>query len=325
MAYGGHDGDANSMSHASDPPSLHVEFSADEWGDLRRSTPMTLTEEDLAELRGINVELDMAEVERIFLPMSRLLNLYVAGSQELYRASATFLGELPHKVPFVIGIAGSVAVGKSTTARLLQALLGRWPDHPVVDLVTTDGFLWPNAVLEARGIMDRKGFPESYDRRRLINFMDRIKSGAPEVRAPIYSHLLYDRTEDEVVIRRPDIVIVEGLNVLQTGQVDDLNPVFVSDFFDFSIYVDADVTHIRDWYIERFSTLRETAFRDPRSYFRKYGDLSDEQATQTATEIWTSINERNLVENILPTRSRADLIIRKGSDHRTTKVELRRQ
>ncbi len=286
---------------------------------------MTLTEADLEELRGINVELDMTEVERVFLPMSRLLNLYVAGSQELYRASATFLGELPHKVPFVIGIAGSVAVGKSTTARVLQALLGRWPDHPTVDLVTTDGFLWPNAVLEERGIMDRKGFPESYDRRRLINFMDQIKSGSQEVRAPVYSHLLYDRTDEEVVIRRPDIVIVEGLNVLQTGQVDDMNPVFVSDFFDFSIYVHAEVTDIRDWYVERFFTLRETAFRDPRSYFRKYGDLTDEEATDTATAIWTSINERNLVENILPTRSRADLIIRKGRNHRTTEVQLRRQ
>ncbi len=313
------------MSHAADPPSLHVCFSAQEWAHLRQATPMTLTAADIDELRGINVELDMAEVERVFLPMSRLLNLYVAGSQSLYRASATFLGEMPHKVPFVIGIAGSVAVGKSTTARVLQALLGRWPDHPKVDLVTTDGFLWPNAVLERRGIMDRKGFPESYDRRRLVRFMAEIKSGADEVRAPVYSHLVYDRTDQEVVIRRPDIVIVEGLNVLQTGQVDDMNPVFVSDYFDFSIYVDAEVDDIQDWYVERFFTLRETAFRNPKSYFRKYGDLTDVEATTTATSIWKSINEKNLVENILPTRSRADLIIRKGSDHRTVEVELRRQ
>jgi type I pantothenate kinase len=313
------------MSHATDPPSLHVSFSAEEWARLRQATPMTLTVSDIDELRGINVELDMAEVERVFLPMSRLLNLYVAGSQSLYRASATFLGEMPHKVPFVIGIAGSVAVGKSTTARVLQALLGRWPDHPKVDLVTTDGFLWPNAVLEQRGIMDRKGFPESYDRRRLVRFMAEIKSGADEVRAPIYSHLLYDRTEGEVVIGRPDIVIVEGLNVLQTGPIDDMNPVFVSDYFDFSIYVDAEVRNIQDWYVERFFTLRETAFRHPKSFFRKYGDLNDIEAAATATAIWKSINEKNLVDNILPTRSRADLIIRKGSDHRTTEVELRRQ
>ncbi len=312
------------MSEAADPPGLHVRFTAEEWAALRANTPMTLTADDLDELRGINVALDLAEVERVFLPMSRLLNLYVAASQELYRASATFLGELPHKVPFVLGIAGSVAVGKSTTARVLQALLGRWPDHPTVDLITTDGFLWPNSVLEQRGIMDRKGFPESYDRRRLIHFLDEIKSGAEEVRAPVYSHLLYDRTDDEVVVRRPDVVIVEGLNVLQTGSVDDHTPVFVSDFFDFSIFVDAEISDLRAWYIERFFTLRETSFRDPRSYFRRYADLNDDEALATATAIWTSINEKNLVENILPTRSRADLIVCKGSDHRTTSVQLRK-
>ncbi|NNF54737.1 MAG: type I pantothenate kinase [Acidimicrobiales bacterium] len=313
------------MSHAADPPSLHLSFSAREWGALRAATPMTLSFEDIERLRGINVELDMAEVEQIFLPMSRLLNLYVAGSQELYRASATFLGELPHKVPFVIGIAGSVAVGKSTTARVLQALLDRWPDHPTVDLITTDGFLWPNAVLEARGLMDRKGFPESYDRRHLIRFLDAIKSGAPEVTAPVYSHLTYDRTSEEIVIRRPDIVIVEGLNVLQTGQIDEQNPVFVSDYFDFSIYVDASLEDIRNWYVQRFFTLRDTAFQNPESYFHRYSDLNDEEALTTATTIWTSINEKNLVDNILPTRSRADLILSKGPDHRTTTVQLRRQ
>jgi type I pantothenate kinase len=286
---------------------------------------MTLTQEDIDKMRGINVALDLAEVERIFLPLSRLLNLYVAGSQELYRASATFLGELPSKVPFVIGVAGSVAVGKSTTARVLQALLGRWPDHPTVDLVTTDGFLWPNAVLEERGLMDRKGFPESYDRRHLISFLDAIKSGAPEVRAPVYSHLTYDRTDDQIVIRRPDIVIVEGLNVLQTGPIDETRPLFVSDFFDFSVYVDAQLDAIRSWYIERFFTLRETTFRDPRSYFHRYGHLTDDEALETAGHIWSTINEKNLLENILPTRARADLIISKGPDHRTTGVQLRRQ
>ncbi|NNE95591.1 MAG: type I pantothenate kinase [Acidimicrobiales bacterium] len=313
------------MSRAADPPSLHVCFSAEEWAHLRQSTPMTLTEHDLEELRGINVELDMAEVERVFLPMSRLLNLYVAASQSLYRASATFLGEMPHKVPFVIGIAGSVAVGKSTTARVLQALLGRWPDHPTVDLVTTDGFLWPNAVLEERGLLNRKGFPESYDRRRLVRFMSEIKSGSDEVYAPVYSHLFYDRTDDVVAIRQPDIVIVEGLNVLQTGQIDSASPVFVSDYFDFSIYVDADVADIRDWYVERFFTLRETAFRNPASYFHRYSSLNDEEARETATSIWTSINEKNLIENILPTRARADLILHKGANHRTSQVQLRRQ
>lgn len=313
------------MSHAADPPSLHLSFSAEEWGELRDATPMTLSVEDIERLKGINVELDMAEVEQIFLPMSRLLNLYVAGSQELYRASATFLGELPHKVPFVIGIAGSVAVGKSTTARVLQALLDRWPDHPTVDLITTDGFLWPNDILESRGLMDRKGFPESYDRRRLIHFLDAIKSGAPEVSAPIYSHLTYDRTDEEIVIERPDIVIVEGLNVLQTGQVDGNNLVFVSDYFDFSIYVDAELDDIRQWYVERFFTLRDTAFQNPTSYFHRYSKFDDDEALATATTIWTSINEKNLVDNILPTRSRADLILSKGADHRTTKVQLRRQ
>ncbi len=312
------------MSHAADPPGLHLEFAATEWGALRAATPMTLSIEDLLRLRGINVELDMAEVEQIFLPMSRLLNLYVAASQELYRASATFLGELPQKVPFVIGIAGSVAVGKSTTARVLQAMLGRWPDHPTVDLVTTDGFLWPNSVLAERDLMDRKGFPESYDRRRLIRFLDAIKSGAADVRAPVYSHLTYDRTDEEVAIQRPDIVIVEGLNVLQTGQVDDQNPVFVSDYFDFSIYVDAPVSAIRQWYVERFLTLRDTAFQNEQSYFHRYSQLNDAEAEATALGIWTSINERNLTDNILPTRSRADLILTKGADHRTTGVQLRR-
>ncbi len=300
-------------------------FSAADWGELRAHTPLQLSEQDLERLRGINVELSLDEVAEVFLPLSRLLNLYVNASQELYRASDTFLGKLPAKVPFVIGIAGSVAVGKSTAARVLQAVLDRWPDHPTVDLVTTDGFLLPNAVLDARGLMERKGFPESYDRRALIEFLSKVKSGVPEVTAPVYSHLVYDIVEDEqVLVRQPDILIVEGLNVLQTGVGGGDVDQFVSDFFDFSIYVDAETEHIRRWYVERFFTLRRTAFADPQSFFHRFASLSDAEAEETATGIWRAINEVNLVENILPTRSRADLIITKGADHRVTDVRLRR-
>ena len=300
-------------------------FSAADWGKLRAHTPLQLSEQDLDRLRGINVELSLDEVAEVFLPLSRLLNLYVNASQELYRASDTFLGKLPEKVPFVIGIAGSVAVGKSTTARVLQAVLDRWPDHPTVDLVTTDGFLLPNAVLQSRGLMERKGFPESYDRRSLIEFLSKVKSGVPEVRAPVYSHLVYDIVDEEhVVVRQPDILIVEGLNVLQTGVGGGDVDQFVSDFFDFSIYVDAATENIRRWYVERFFTLRRTAFADPQSFFHRFASLSDAEAEETALGIWRAINEINLENNILPTRSRADLIITKGADHRVTDVHLRR-
>ncbi len=308
-----------------DSPSPYLRFSAEEWSELRAFTPLSLSESDLERIRGINVELSLDEVATIYLPLSRLLNLHVGASQELYRASDTFLGRLPAKVPFIIGVAGSVAVGKSTTARVLQALLKRWPDHPRVDLITTDGFLYPNAILEERNLMQRKGFPESYDRRRLLKFISDIKSGLPEVSAPIYSHLTYDIIPDqELVVRQPDIVILEGLNVLQTGTVDEANPAFVSDYFDFSIYVHAEVEDVRQWYVERFFTLRETAFRDENSFFHRFASLTDDEATETATNIWTSINELNLVENILPTRSRANLILHKGENHKVTDVELRR-
>ena len=313
------------MNPICDDLSPYMTFTAEQWGSLRASTPLSLAEDDLDRLRGLSVSLSLEEVVEIFLPLSRLLNLYVGAAQELYRATDTFLGQLPAKVPFVIGIAGSVAVGKSTTARVLQTALARWPNHPKVDLITTDGFLYPNAVLLERGLMERKGFPESYDRRRLLKFLSDIKSGQLEVRAPVYSHLVYDVVpSDEVVVSQPDILIVEGLTVLQTGAVDEDRPVFVSDYFDFSIYVDAEIEDIKKWYVERFFALRETAFRDPQSYFRRFADLDDDEATATATDIWKRINERNLIENILPTRERADLILRKGPGHAVSEVRLRR-
>jgi type I pantothenate kinase len=306
--------------------SPYIELTRDQWSLLRNSTPLTLTEDDLVKLRGINENVSLQEVEEIFLPLSRLLNLYVGATQNLHTASATFLGDKTEKVPYVIGIAGSVAVGKSTAARILQALLARWANHPKVDLITTDGFLFPNALLEARGMMKRKGFPESYDRRRLVKFVANVKSGKTDVICPVYSHLAYDILSDQVQrVRQPDIMILEGLNVLQTGVGSaDRSPVFVSDYFDFSIYVDADERHIRQWYIDRFLTLRRTAFRDPASYFHRYSKLTDDEARKTALKIWNEINGINLKENILPTRSRADLILEKGSDHSVRRVRLRK-
>ncbi|MBK7599592.1 MAG: type I pantothenate kinase [Acidobacteria bacterium] len=309
------------------PTSLFEDFDREEWSRLRASTPLTLAEEDLTRLRGINDSISLQEVEEIFLPLSRLLNLYVEATQSLHKATHTFLGNTTAIVPYVVGVAGSVAVGKSTTARILQALLARWPNHPKVDLITTDGFLFPNAVLESRGLMHRKGFPESYDRRRLVRFVAGVKSGEPEVDAPLYSHLVYDILPDQVhTVRQPDIMIIEGLNVLQTGvgSTEQDSPIFVSDFFDFSIYVDAAEEDIKRWYVERFFTLRQTAFKNPASYFHRYSSLTDEEARETALRIWTEINGVNLRENILPTRTRAHLILEKGPNHSTRNVRLRK-
>ncbi len=263
----------------------------------------------------------------IYLPLTRLLNLYVAATQQLHKASAAFLGTLAPKVPYVIGVAGSVAVGKSTFARILQALLARWPDHPKVDLVTTDGFLYPNFELDRRGLMNRKGFPESYDTRRLLQFLRDVKSGAAEVRAPVYSHVVYDIVDgEETVVGHPDILIIEGLNVLQVGGAADGAPFteFVSDYFDFSIYIDADEADIEEFYVQRFLRLCESVFQEPDSFFQHYAHLTREQAVETARHIWREINGKNLRENIEPTKMRAGLLFEKGSDHRVTNVRLRR-
>lgn len=282
-----------------------------------------MSTDDLDELRGLNERLDLDEVESVYLPLTRLVNLHVAAVHSRHQTTELFLGRTLPPVPYVIGVAGSVAVGKSTTSRVLQALLARWPDHPRVALVTTDGFLFPNAELDARGLMERKGFPESYDVRRLLKFLNDAKSGVAEVRAPTYDHLTYDvlPPEHDVVVRQPDILIVEGLNVLQ---VNGTTTTFVSDYFDISIYVDAEVENVRTWYVERFNKLRETVFRQPGSYFSRYANLTDDEAEATALEIWKDINERNLVANIAPTRDRADVVLHKGADHRVQTVRLRR-
>ena len=305
--------------------SRFVAFTRDDWARLRDHTALTLTESDLFGLRGLNEQLTLAQVEQVYLPLTRLLNMYVAATQVLRSATTDFLGNPEQRLPFVIGIAGSVAVGKSTTSRILQTLLSQLTDHPRVDLVTTDGFLYPNAVLEERGLMHRKGFPESYDVRRVLEFLIDVKSGKARVTAPVYSHLTYDIVAGQVQeVNRPDIMIFEGLNVLQTPRRQHGRALAVSDFFDFSIYIDADAADIERWYVDRFMTLRETVFTDLRSYFHKYAALSDAEAVATARRIWRDVNLVNLTENIEPTRERAHLILRLDRQHEVESVWLRK-
>ncbi len=308
-------------------PSPYRRFTRDQWAKLRDDMPLTLTADELDELRGLNDRVNMDEVVAVYLPLSRLLSLYVAARQKLFRATQKFTHAGDRKVPYIIGMAGSVAAGKSTMARVLKTLLARWPDHPKVDLIPTDGFLLNNATLERDGLMNRKGFPESYDVRSLLQFLSDIKAGKKNVSAPVYSHLVYDVIEGQsIVIDQPDILIVEGLNVLQTGRPpkDGQAIPYVSDYFDFSIYIDADEEDLRDWYVNRFFTLRETAFQDPKSYFHRYAKLSDAETSQTANRIWDTINLVNLRDNVLPTRQRADLIVRKEENHLISTMYLRR-
>jgi type I pantothenate kinase len=305
----------------------YVDFTRKQWSRLRAATPRTLGQEHLLALHGPNDPIAIEEVEEVYLPLSRLLNLRFAATRELHAVTETFLGQLHAGTPYIIGLAGSVAVGKSTSARTLQALLRRWPDHPRVDLVTTDGFLLPNAELEARGLMSRKGFPESYDVRRLLRFLAELKAGEPVVKAPVYSHLTYDIVpDDEIVLEQPDIVIVEGLNVLQApvrrGRTEPT--VVVSDYFDFTIYVDAQTEHIKQWYLDRLVLLRETALRDPKSFFHFLTEYTEDDTRAFGDTIWREVNEVNLRENIEPTRPRAYLVLEKGRDHRVRRVRLRK-
>jgi type I pantothenate kinase len=309
------------------PISRYISFDRNSWKALRANTPLLLSEEELASLRGINEQVDLREVEEIYIPLSRLLNLHVAAVQHLYEARQQFIGSSkPQKVPYIIGIAGSVAVGKSTFSRVLRACLARWPDHPRVDLVTTDGFLYPNRVLEERGLMRRKGFPESYDQRLLLHFLADVKAGVRVVSAPVYSHLRYDIVPNMVQnVEHPDILILEGLNVLQSpASSRNASRLFVSDFFDFSIYLDATEATVERWYVDRFLRLRETVFQNEASYFHRYASLSEAEAIETAKTIWREINLVNLEENILPTRERAHLILEKAEDHGVRSVRLRR-
>lgn len=301
----------------------YVELDRAAWAQLRASTPLSLTEADLVELRGTSDPTSLEDVRDVYLPLSRLLNLYVGAIQQRHAAVRAFLGESDRPSPFIIGVAGSVAVGKSTTARLLRSLLAQWPNHPDVELVSTDNFLHSNAVLESRGLMRRKGFPESYDRRALVRFVSEMKAGADRIDIPVYSHLHYDIVPDQrQTVRRPDILIVEGINVLQPATAGHLA---VADFFDFSIYVDAKAENVRSWYLERFRELRRTAFSDPRSYFHHMATAtSEEEALEFALNTWRTINEVNLVENIRPTRGRATLVLHKGEDHRVSRVRLRK-
>ncbi len=307
--------------------SPYVDLDRGAWARLRENHPMSLTAEDIARVQGLGDRVDLDEVEEVYLPLSRLLHFYVEATYGLHLATSEFLGERPGRTPFVIGVAGSVAVGKSTTARILKELLSRWPHTPHVELVTTDGFLYPNAELERRGLLQRKGFPESYDRRALLRFVADVKAGRAEVRAPVYSHLTYDIVPgEEIVVRRPAVLIVEGLNVLQPPRVDanGRSGLAVSDFFDFSVYVDAAVKDIREWYVGRFLRLRETAFADPASYFHRYAALTDDEARETAKGIWARITGPNLRDNVQPSRSRATLILTKNANHEVSRIRLRK-
>ncbi|MCL2454819.1 MAG: type I pantothenate kinase [Micrococcales bacterium] len=307
------------------PSTPYVDLDRAAWARLSSSTPLPLTADDVRRLRGIGDPVDLSEVDAVYRPLSRLLDLYIGATRGLHAASAAFLRESTPRTPFVIGVAGSVAVGKSTVARLLRELIARWPDTPKVALVTTDGFLYPNAELTRRGLMGRKGFPESYDRRALLRFVSQVKAGVPEVRAPVYDHARYDIVPGEqVVVRSPDVLIVEGLNVLQPARSTARSNIAVSDFFDVSIYVDARAADVRRWYIERFLAMRRTAFSEPGAYFGRYAGLTDDEAVGVAGQIWDDINAPNLVENIQPTRGRATLVLRKDSDHRIQQIRLRK-
>ncbi|GAA3203771.1 type I pantothenate kinase [Microbacterium terregens] len=303
--------------------SLYREIDRGDWSRLAAGTPQPLSETEIVQIRGIGDMLDMAEVREVYLPLSRLLSLYANATKRLGADTSTFLGEPDTTTPFVVAVAGSVAVGKSTIARLLRELMSRWPGTPRVELVTTDGFLYPNAELKRRGLMERKGFPESYDRRALVSFLTDVKSGAPEARAPFYSHMRYDIVPDaHVTVRRPDVVIVEGLNVLQPSPSP--SDIAVSELFDFSIYVDAETDHIASWFVDRFLALRRSAFSNPSSFFNVFSHLSDDQAVQTALGFWNEINLPNLEENVLPTKHQATLVLEKGARHTVQRVLLRK-